>query len=173
MRLRTRGRWGVQAGILAGMAVAAVFFVADLARTTPLSTPLFFSQTILHGAGFALGGDGMVQTLAGFSPGGRLALFTALHLSLFAVLGVLAGGMANLFHVRWSWRTGGIAGLAVGLLVWLMVSRIGTAWLAAAGLTLPVFVGAAIVGGAVLGWHLRLCHIDEEEIPSRARAASL
>jgi len=169
VKLRTRGRWGVQAGILAGMAVAAFVLVADLARVSPLYTPLFLSQALIDRGGLALGSDGVIQSLAGLSLGGRLAAFTALHLAVFTTLGVFAAGMSNVFHVRWSARTGAVAGLVMGFLVWLAASRAGTVWLAGAQLTPEIVVGAGIVGGAVLGWHLRLCHVDAEEAPRRIR----
>jgi hypothetical protein len=163
VKLRTRGRWGVQAGLLAGIAVAAFFFVADLARGAPLSTPLFLSQALLQQGSLSLESGGVIQTLTGLSLGGRLAAFTALHLAMFTTLGVFAAGMSNLFHVRWNARTGAAVGLVMGFSAWLAASKAGTAWLAGAQLTPEIVVGAGIVGGAVLGWHLRLCHMDAEE----------
>lgn len=167
MKLRTRGRWGVQAGLLAGMAVAVVFFVADFARMSPLATPLFLSEALLEQAGLLPEGEGVARTLAGFSLGGRLALFTALHLTVFAALGVGAAALANLFHVKWAARTGAAVGLVAGLVAWLAVSQLGPAWLAGARLTPEIVVAAGMVGGAVLGWYLRLCHLDAAEAPQR------
>jgi hypothetical protein len=152
----------VQAGFLAGMAVAAVFFVADLVRLAPLSTPLHLSQALLE-AGLSVKRDGLMETVADLTLGGRLAVFTAAHLAVSAVLGILAAGLANLFHVPWNGRTGAAAGLFTGLTAWLAVSRAGPAWLAGAHLTPELVVGAGMVGGAVLGWHLRLCRLDAEE----------
>jgi len=163
VKLRTRGRWGVQAGMLSGMAVAAFFFVVDLVRASPLSTPLFLSQALLHQGSLSPESGGVIQTLTGMSLGGQLATFTALHLTVFTALGVLAAGMSNLFHVPWNARTGAAIGFVMGFSAWLAASQAGAAWLAGAQMTKEIVVGAGIVGGAVLGWHLRFCHIDAEE----------
>ena len=163
-----RGRWGVQAGLLSGMAVAALFFIADLIRAAPLSTPLFLSLSLLQ-AGLAMESASATQdesilgALAGLSLGGRLAAYTAVHLAVFALLGVLAAALANLFKVRWNARTGAAAGLLVGFAAWLAASQAGAVWLAEAHLTPKIVIGSGIVGGAVLGWHLRLCLLDAEE----------
>jgi hypothetical protein len=100
--------------MLSGMAVAAFFFVVDLVRGSPLSTPLLFSQALLHQGSLSLESGGVIQTLTGMSLGGRLAALTALHLTGFTVLGVLAAGMSNLFPVRWNARTGAAMGLVMG-----------------------------------------------------------
>ena len=169
LRLRTRGRWGVQAGILAGMAVAAIFFVVDLVRMAPFSTPLFLSRSLLQ-ASLALGNEDLIQTLAGVSPGARLAAFTAVHLAVFAILGMLAAALANLFHLPWNSRTGAIAGFLVGSGGWRLALEAGPVWISGANLTPEVFIGTGIVSGAVLGWHLRLCQFDAEEAREGTRA---
>jgi hypothetical protein len=163
VRLRTRGRWGVQAGIMAGMAVAMFFFVVDLVRSAPLATPLLLAHTVLERAGLVLEKGGVLETLAGSSAGGHLLVFTAIHLALFSAVGVLAAGMANLFHVRWNAKTGAAAGLVVGVLAWLGATTTAPALLAGGHLTRELVVGAAVVGGTVLGWHLRLCRLDAED----------
>jgi len=160
VRLRTRGRWGVQAGIMAGTAVALFFFVVDLLRSAPLTTPLLLA---LERAGLVLEKGGVLATIAGSSAGAHLLLLTAIHLTLFSVVGVLAAGMTNLFHVRWNAKTGAAAGLVVGVLAWLGATRAAPALLAGGHLTREIVVGAAVVGGAVLGWHLRLCRLDAED----------
>jgi hypothetical protein len=151
---------------MAGMAVAMIFFVVDLARMAPLSTPLFLYRSIVQ-ALLELDSEGLAQRLADLSPGGHLGALTAVHLFVFAFVGVLAAALSNLFHVRWSARTGAAAGLFVGFGVWLGVSQVGPVWLAEAYLTPEIMIGAGVVGGAVLGWHLRLSHMDAED--DRAR----
>jgi len=158
----------VQAGLLAGMAVAAFFFILDLVRLAPFSTPLFLSRSLLE-AGYSLNsasttqGEGLLEALANFSQGGRLAAYTAVHLAVFAVLGMFASALANLFHVGWNARTGAAAGLIVGFGAWLAASQVGPAWLAGAHLTPEIIVGGGTLGGAVIGWYLRLCKLDAEE----------
>lgn len=154
---------------MAGMAVAAVFFAVDLARMAPLSTPLFLSQALLQ-ASRALGNEELVQILAGLSPGGRLAAFTAVHLAVFSLVGVLAAALANLFHLPWNAQTGAIAGFLAGAGAWRLALEAGPVWISGANLTPEVIIGAGVVSGAVLGWHLRLCRLDAEEAPPRTRA---
>ncbi|MBT8462984.1 MAG: hypothetical protein KJO44_10735 [Gemmatimonadetes bacterium] len=162
----------MQAGILAGMAVAGMVFIVDLARLAPLSTPLYLSRTLLQ-AGLSLKDLAVLETVAGFSPGGRLAAFTVAHLAVFAVLGMLAAALANLFHLPWNGRTGAIAGLLVGSGAWRLALEAGPAWIAGGHLTPELVIGAGIVGGAALGWHLRLCRLDSEETRPRTPAVSL
>jgi hypothetical protein len=156
----------VQAGLMAGMAVAVIFFVIDLARMTPLSTPLFLYRSLVQ-VSLELDSQELARRLADLSPGGRLGALTAVHLSVSTVFGVLAAALSNLFNVRWSARTGAAAGLLVGLVAWLGATQAGPVWLAEAYLTPEIMIGAGVVGGAVLGWHLRLSHIDAED--DRAR----
>ena len=148
---------------MAGMAVALFFFVVDFLRSAPLTTPLLLAHTVLEGAGLVLEKGGVLETLGGSSAGGHLLVFTAIHFTLFAVVGVLAAGIANLFHVRWNAKTGAAAGLVVGVLAWLGATRTAPTLLAGGHLTRGLVVGAAVVGGAVLGWHLRLCRLDAED----------
>jgi len=150
------------------MAVAAFFFVVDLVRLAPFSTPLFLSRSLLE-TGFRLHsasatqGEGVLEALTNLSQGGRLAAYTAVHLAVFAVLGMFAAALANLFHVGWNARTGAAAGLFVGFATWLGASQAGPVWLAETHLTAEIVIGGGVVGGAVLGWHLRLCRLDAEE----------
>ena len=168
MKLRTRGRWGVQAGILAGMAVAAFYLVVDFVRLAPFSTPLFLSRSLLRAgltleSGSTTQSESVLETVAAFSQGGRLAAYTAAHLAVFAVLGIFAAALANLFHVGWNARTGAAAGLIGGFATWLTASQFGPVWLAGGHLTPEIVIAGGVVGGAVLGWHLRLCRLDAEE----------
>jgi hypothetical protein len=151
------------------MAVAALFFVVDLVRAAPLSTPLSLSRSLLE-ASLSVRESEVLQNIADLTLGGRLAVFTGIHLTVFALFGVLAAGLANLFHVHWNARTGAVAGFLFGAAAWLVASRAGPVWMATAGLTPEAIVGAGVLGGAVLGWHLRLCHIDADEAPTRAAA---
>ena len=70
-------------------------------------------------------------------------------------------------------RARGGRSVSCWLFAWLAASRASTSWLAGAQLTPEIVVGAGIVGGAVLGWHLRLCHMDAQEAQSRPRVGAL
>lgn len=152
----------MQAGLLAGMSVAATFFAIDLARGTPLSTPLFLSRSMLE-ALLAVSGEGLTREIEALSLGGRLATFTAVHLAFSAVLGMLAAALANLFHVHWSARTGAVAGFLLGSGAWVGAAQVAPVWLTEARFLPEIVIGTGMVGGAVLGWHLRLCRMDAEE----------
>jgi len=150
----------MQAGLVAGITVAAAFFIFDIARGEPLATPLSLSRALLESD---LGAErsGILHTVAGYSAGGRLAVFTALHMAVFTVFGMFAAGLSNLFHVPWNARTGAGAGLLVGLAAWLIASRAGPVWMVAAHLTPEIILGAGLLGGGTLGWYLRVCRIDD------------
>ena len=160
MRLRTRGRWGIQAGLVAGFVVAAAFFVLDLVRGDPLGTPLALSRALLQSN--LLSRSGVLENLAELSPGGRLAWFTAVFLAVFGLLGMLSAGLANLLHLHWNERAGAVAGFLVGAGVWLIGSRAGPVWMSSTHLTPEVILGAGLLGGWALGWYLRICRHDAE-----------
>lgn len=75
---------GVVAGLLGGTAVAVFFFLVDVAQGDPFRTPAFLAEVVLGGTGTAGG------LLA-------IALFTLLHLLVFAGIGA---GAVLLF--RWA-----------------------------------------------------------------------
>lgn len=79
-------RRGIVAGLLAGAVVAILFYFYDLGRGDPLRTPAF-----LFGA--LLGREGVEPTV------GVIGAFTAVHLAVWAGLGVLAVGLVRWFGV--------------------------------------------------------------------------
>lgn len=129
----------------------------------PLYTPLFLSQALLLRAGLTPESEGILQTVAGLSLGGRLGAFTALHLVVFGVGGLLAATTADLLNLRWNARYGALAGLGIGILAWLAGSQAGLLGIGAVRLTREIVVGAGVVGGAVYGWYLKMCRMDAEE----------
>jgi hypothetical protein len=88
LNLLTRIRIGAQAGVLAGLVVAGSFFMADLARLEPLSTPLAFSSGFLGPGGLWIDSPYLMQGMVIVSFGGRLAAFSLLHMMVFTVLGI-------------------------------------------------------------------------------------
>lgn len=133
-------RDGILAGLIAGVVVAAFFLLVDFVHADPLRTPAF-----LGGALF--GGDGEA------GPGG-VALFTALHLAVFAAVGagaVLLCGWAGLPH---NLLLGGVYGLFVcTLLFYGALVAAGSRVLPAPGWR-GVLTGN-LLAGVVMGGFLR------------------
>jgi hypothetical protein len=77
MDLQAQARIGVQAGLLAGTVVAATFFVADLARLAPLTTPTALSCTFLGPCNMSFDTPVVVESLTIISFGGRPGGFDA------------------------------------------------------------------------------------------------
>jgi hypothetical protein len=148
---------------MAGIAVAGVFFVADVVRATPLSTAVFLGRVLLESAGVALQDPAVTEALAGFSAGGRLASLTAVHLLAYGMLGILAVALANLFNIRWSALKGAVLGAAVGSIIGYFAAGLGMYHLSSGLLTVELILAANVVGGVVLGWYLRLCRQEAEE----------
>lgn len=88
MDVRERFSQGIQAGLLAGITVAVVFFVADLVRLTPLATPAALERIFLGPGGTFIDLPVEARVAALVLLGIRLISFTILHLLAFAVLGV-------------------------------------------------------------------------------------
>ena len=110
-------RDGALAGLLAGAAVMLLFLAYDLVSFTPLATPEFLSAA-LFGSGNASPAEE-----AG-SDGGRLALFTVVHLATFVLLGI---GLARLFRntgVRRSLWAGGLYGFLVCTIIFSVSMQI-------------------------------------------------
>ncbi len=103
---------GVQAGLLAGVFVAAFFFVADVIRLAPLATPIALSRVYLP-AGLQLESPELwhIASVLGFAV--RLLALTALHLLVFALLGAGAVALFDRLHWRLNAGTGALYGLVV------------------------------------------------------------
>lgn len=156
MEFRKRATQGIQAGLLAGFAVAAVFFVADLVRLAPLSTPAALQQAFVGPGGtfLDLGLETRVVALIVF--GVRLLSFTILHLLAFAVLGV---GAAFVLGGRSRWVSvcgGALYGLVVCSVVFYGSMAASEARLVAEIPDLPAVAGANLLAGTVMGLYLSL-----------------
>jgi hypothetical protein len=90
MSLLGRVMIGARAGLLAGGIVGTTFFFADLARGTPLATPIALSGGILGPAAAAFDSPILLQSVAIVSFGGHLVALTLLHLLTFTGVGAVA-----------------------------------------------------------------------------------
>jgi len=152
--LRYAGR-SLEAGLLAGVAVAAFFFVTDLARITPLSTPNALAAAVLpqieNGSDFVA----IASTFAAVQYGGRLFAFSLLHLAVFSVLGLGFGLGARRLGVRTGLLTGAAYGVVVCSLVFLAGALLARGPVLTAVPSLGSVAAANALAGLVMGGFLR------------------
>jgi hypothetical protein len=81
--------------LLGGVAVVAFFFVYDLVRLEPFSTPAFLSGAVVGSGSSSSAGDlGVFMTIASVITGaGHILAYAFLHLLVFCLLGVGAALM--------------------------------------------------------------------------------
>jgi hypothetical protein len=129
---------GTLAGIFAALALAVWFMFVDLLQGQPLATPAFLARTLL---GLGEGGVAMLP----------VAVYTVLHVVVFALLGVAMAWLAE----RIGFAPGALLGIALGFLLFdvmfygsLLVT--GTAVVTELG-WVPVLVGNIIAGLVLFG----------------------
>lgn len=132
-------RDGLIAGVLAGLAVAALFLLVDALQAEPLRTPRFLAGALFGGSG---------------EPGLLLvAAFTAVHLAAFAAIGAAALVLFRATQIPLNPLTGGVYGLFVcTLLFYGSLVTTGTEVLAAPAW--PAVLAGNLLGGMVLGTYL-------------------
>jgi hypothetical protein len=109
----------LEAGLLAGVAVAAFYFLTDLARIRPLSTPDALAAAVLPHVESPDRFVAIANTAAVLAFGGRLAAFSVLHLAVFALLGLGFGLATRGLGIRPGPRAGILYGAIVCSLVFL------------------------------------------------------
>lgn len=142
--------------------MAGFFFVGDLIRLAPLSTPaalmwkLSLRELPQDGGGSNLGLAAASDVASWASLGGGLAALTILHLLTFALLAVAAVACFERLHVPMHAATGAVWGLVVYSLVFELgmvavhpnlVADVPGFWSVA---------GANLLAGAVMGGYLQL-----------------
>lgn len=149
--------WGAEAGLLAGIVVAAVFFVGDLVHLSPLSTPSAMGRTFVGPGGLQLTGDFPDGSVAAVAWAANLLALSLLHLLSFAALGV---GAVLLFRTA-GWHldpwTGALYGaVACTAALYAGVAAAG-ATVAEAGIpSLGAVVATNVVAGAIIGGGVQL-----------------
>lgn len=132
-------RDGLVAGVVAGLAVALFFLLVDTLQAEPLRTPRFL-------AGAIFGGEGEAGLLL-------VSAFTAVHLAVFAIIGVGALLLFRLTELPLNPLTGGVYGLSVcTVLFYGSLVTTGIAVLAAP--SWPAVLAGNLLGGVVLGTYL-------------------
>lgn len=156
MDMRDRVAQGIQAGLLAGVTVAVVFFVADLVRLAPIAVPASLQQTFLGPGGTFLDFPVEARALAIFSFVVRFLSFTIIHLLAFAVLGVGAALVLcgrPLGACAWS---GACYGVVVCSAVFYGSLVVTGAHLVAEVPGFLAVLGVNLLAGAVMGAYLGL-----------------
>lgn len=156
MAVRERVTQGIQAGLLAGVTVAVVFFVTDLVQLSPLETPTALQQSFVGPGGTILELPLEARVVSWILFGIRFVSFTIIHLLAFALLGI---GAALVLCGR-PFGACACGGACYGVLACTAVFY-GSVALTGAHLVAEVpgfsaVVGANLVAGAVMGIYLGL-----------------
>lgn len=146
---------GIVAGLYGGAGLIVLFFVFDLVRLQPLSTPLFLSSAVL---GEPPGAS--PEVLAALKVGEwilvarHIATFTALHMAAFAGLGLGAAALFGPIGVPKHILTGALYGAsACSLVFYACVGWLGGAE-AAGAIDGRLLVGANALAGVIIVAHL-------------------
>ncbi len=108
-------RDGAVAGVYAGTALIALFFVIDLLRLQPLATPAFLSSAMLGQPVEASPGLLAALKVADIILLARnITTFTMLHFGVFASLGIGAAFLFECLEVPKNVGTGALYGMLVG-----------------------------------------------------------
>jgi len=167
---------GVQAGLLSGMFVAVFFFVGDLIRVAPLSTPLALMRKLAlreipqEGGSTSLDLAAASEVASWVTLGGGLLALTTLHLLVFVLLAVAAVALFDRHRLPLNAATGAVWGLVACSLVF----ELGLAIVSRDVVEdLPGFwsvAGANLFAGAIMGGYVQLRRSSEES--RRRRDAS-
>ena len=156
MDLQAQARIGVQAGLLAGTVVAAIFFVADLALLTPLATPVALSCTFLGPCEVSFATPFVVESVTIISLGSRLAALTLLHLLVFSALGVGVVALCHYSRVPLNVLTGALYGLVACSVVFYTAVWFSNATTVIVLPSLGSILLVNLLAGAVMGGYFQL-----------------
>jgi hypothetical protein len=141
-------REGIVAGLLGAGAVALWFLVLDILRGTPLTTPSVLGEVILL--------RNANPSLEVVNPRAVVG-YTALHLAVFMILGIIVAKLVDLSERYGVWR--------FALLMLFVVFEVFFYWLVQLGFTatsgqfpLWTVLGANTLAAAVMGWWLYRRH---------------
>ena len=153
---------GIRAGLLGGFAVAAFFFLLDLARLEPLATPFALGTTLLGPFGSAIETPVLAELVSVTAFAGNLLALTLLHFLAFSLLGISAVRGCEACRIPLNVVTGALFGLVICSLVFYGCVALGGNYVLA-GIPGPVAVfGGNLVGGAVMGGYLQFTTPGEE-----------
>jgi len=161
-----RIKLGVQAGLLAGLFVVVLFFLFDLARLQPLSTPMALAARLLGPTNPVLEFPIVARLVSITVFVGNLLTLTILHFLTFSLLGVCAVWGCEGCKIPLNAATGAVYGLGAGTFAFFVCMAIcGTVVLDA-----PVGLGsvalANLAAGTLMGGFVQLIEAREARIPS-------
>jgi len=90
MRLMQRLSRGAEAGLIAGGAVALVFFVSDLVHLTPLATPAALANALMADPPASADLPMAAGVMGGVVLAAGLLVYSTFHFAAFAMLGMVA-----------------------------------------------------------------------------------
>jgi hypothetical protein len=142
---------GIQGGLLAGAFIALFFFLSDLVRLQPLSTPLALGGH-LFGPNFPnLDMPVVSQVVAITVFAGNVLTLTILHFLAFSLLGIGAVRWCAVCGIRGNIVAGALYGFLVGSIVFYTCLAVGGDYVLA-NLPGPWSVAFAnVMAGAVMG----------------------
>jgi hypothetical protein len=151
-----RTRTGIQAGLLGGSAVVLLFFLLDLFRLQPLSTPIALGNSILMPGGFLLDTPVISQVVSLVMFAGSILTLTILHFLAFSCLGLGAVWGCEECGVKLNVLSGALFGITVGSLLFYGSLSLGGDQILA-NLPGPVSVLLAnLMAGAVMGGFVQM-----------------
>lgn len=126
---------GTGAGVVAGLAVAAVVLGYDLLHLDPFGTPGLLSRNLLGGPAAEGSGSGVLGWVADTLVSIRaISIYTLVHLAVFAGIGLFG---AWIFRPRGGLPANMLSGALFGAVVGTMAFYIGAGLVAPGSLTLP------------------------------------
>ena len=151
-----RASLGIQAGLLSGAALVVLFFLLDLFRLQPFSTPMALSLRILGAAGPEFDAPVLSQLISVSIFGANLLIFRVLHFMAFSFLGVSAVWGCDRCGVPLNFFTGAIYGVTVGSMVFYGSLALGGDHVMASVPGPVAVVLGNLVAGAVIGGFVQI-----------------
>lgn len=161
MTFRTRVARGAEAGAITAAAIEVSFFVLDLVRLTPLTTPATLSGAPVSPGGLSLDITNVSGAIETLWVGYQLSVLTLAHFGAFAV----AGAVASL-SFDWS-RAGGLERYGIVAML-CAVALVGTVFFSSSVGTLgeiglSMILGMLLIAPAILGSVLRALSTPEPD----------
>ena len=143
-RVRNDSWSGVQGGLIAGVLLAAAFFLYDLLRFEPLATPTFLADLL------AAGGERTSALFERTYTMARVLWFTVVHLIVFGAVGYGAAWFFRLSDYRKSIWMGALYGLVICSAVFEGGLRLTGTTIAAVPRWPAILIGNAIAGVVIV-----------------------
>lgn len=146
---------GMEAGLLGGLFIIVLFFLLDLIRLTPLSTPIMLSTGVWgpDRVNLDLPMVSEAITVGGFA--GQVLAFTLLHFLVFALLGLGLVYSSGALRLPVNVATGAVYGLLVCSLVFFGSMALMNGTVLSVGPGPLSVVGANLLAGGIMGAYIQ------------------